>query len=139
MKKKWFIILICIVVILVVIWLAVWYYSNPKKDPNWFDFDFESGCYKVKCGPLENCVFVYMCPGQPYFHEWRRWYKQEEVKSCCSDSLKEDESCWCAGGMVWSYKDCYCGKNCCSESTSKGESCRCNQRVVSWPENCECG
>ena len=146
MKKKRWIILICVVLLaaLLAVWIAVWYFYSVYDFSNWdnsywYDFDPKTGCYKVDCGPKENCVFVYMCPWQPYFREWRKGYKQDDIiRNCCDDSVKEGESCFWGGNMQESYDDAYCGRNCCDDSVRGGEDCRCNEEVISDKNECDC-
>lgn len=136
MKKKWWIILICLVVLAV--WVAVRYYGYAYKYSYWYDFDWESGCYKIDCGPKENCQFVHMCPWQPYFREWRIGHKRIFIRNCCDDSVEEGESCWWGGKMRESYDDAYCGKDCCKDSIRGDENCRCLGEVVSSSDECYC-
>ena len=145
MKKKRWIILICVVLLAVwfAVWFAVWYFYSVYDfshwdDSYWYDFNPKTGCYKVNCGPMENCEFVFMCPWQPYFREWRRGYEHVDIKNCCDDSVKEGESCWWGGRMRESYDDAYCGKDCCSDSLRGDENCRCNWEVLSSSKECNC-
>ena len=89
-------------------------------DSFWRTHFRKDGCYEVRCGPYENCTYDIMCPWELYFREWRKWYKQVDVKNCCDYFLKKGNSClW--GGTMKEY-NVYCGKNSWDNSLRKSKT-----------------